>query len=72
MIWYVIIGIIVGFLFGYILFRNRPIGKIRVDNSDPDSGPYLFLELSHKGMDTIYKKKFVTLEVLLKDHIPPK
>lgn len=46
-----IIGIIIGIVFGRQVFRRDVVGSLRVDQSDPDSGPYLFLELSHKGAD---------------------
>ena len=54
-----IIGMIIGFVFGRQVFRRDVVGSLRVDQSDPDSGPYLFLELSHKGANAIYKKKYV-------------
>ena len=41
-----IIFLMVGILIGYILSRfipkEKPIGTLRVDQSDPDSGAYLF------------------------------
>ena len=65
----VIIGVVIGVVFGRQVFRKDTVGSLRVDQSDPDSGPYLFLELSHKGVDAIYKKKYVVLKVVLKDYI---
>ena len=64
-----LIGIMVGVLLSRFIFREKPVGSLRVDESDPDSGPYLFLELSHKGADAIYKKKYVVLKVNIKDYI---
>jgi hypothetical protein len=64
-----IIGIIIGVIFGRQVFRKDVVGSLRVDQSDPDSGPYLFLELSNKGASAIYKKKYVVLKVNLKDYI---
>lgn len=64
-----IIGIIIGIVFGRQLFRRDVIGSLRVDQSDPDSGPYLFLELSYEGVDAIYKKKYVVLKVNIQDYI---
>ena len=40
-----LIGIMVGVLLSRFIFREKPVGSLRVDESDPDSGPYLFLEL---------------------------
>ena len=58
----IIVGIIIGIVFGRRVFRSDVVGSLRVDQSDPDSGPYLFLELSHEGVDAIYKKKYVVLK----------
>lgn len=64
-----IVGIIIGIVFGRQVFRRDVVGSLRVDQSDPDGGPYLFLELSHKGADAIYKKRYVVLKVNIKDYI---
>ena len=65
----VIVGIIIGIVFGRQVFRRDVVGSLRVDQSDPDSGPYLFLELSHKGANAIYKKKYVVLKANIKNYI---
>lgn len=64
-----LIGTIIGLILSRFVFKEKPVGLLRVDQSDPDSGPYLFLELSHEGADAIYKKKYVVLKVNLKDYI---
>lgn len=64
-----LIGIVVGLILSRLICKEKPVGSLRVDQSDPDSGPYLFLELSHEGADAIYKKKYVVLKVNLKDYI---
>lgn len=64
-----VIGIFVGCVIALSIFRMRSVGSIRVDTSDPDDGPYLFLELS-KDIDEIYRKKYVTLKVNTKNFIP--
>ena len=63
------LGIIIGIVFGRQVFRRDVVGSLRIDQSDPDSGPYLFLELSHKGADAIYKKRYVVLKVNIKNYI---
>ena len=65
----IIIGIVFGIVFGRQVFRRDVVGSLRIDQSDPDSEPYLFLELSHKGADAIYKKRYVVLKVNIKDYI---
>jgi hypothetical protein len=67
-----LMGILTGMLIAKFAFRDKPIGSLRVDQSDPDSGPYLFLELSPGGADEIYKKKYVSLRVNLKNYISQK
>ena len=67
-----IIGIIIGIVFGRQVFRRDVVGSLRVDQSDPDSGPYLFLELDRSGADAIYKQRYVRLRVELKNYISHK
>lgn len=68
-----IIFLMVGILIGYILSRfipkEKPIGTLRVDQSDPDSRAYLFLELTQQGADSIKKKKYVLFKVDFKNYI---
>lgn len=65
-------GVFIGLLIERYAFRDKPIGSLRVDRSDPDSGPYLFLELNPGGADEIYKKRYVSLRVELKNYISHK
>lgn len=44
-------------------FKNRAIGTIRVDNSLPDEGPYLFLELTPTGYSKLEDKSFAIVQV---------
>ncbi|MDO5540792.1 MAG: beta-lactamase induction signal transducer protein [Eubacteriales bacterium] len=70
-----IIFLVIGIAIGCILSRFIPkkiVGTLRIDHSDPDSGPYLFLEIKHGGMETMRKKKYVLFEVNLKNYIPHK
>lgn len=60
-----------GILVGTIIHRDRPIGDLRVDHSDPDGGPYLFLELD-TDVPTIMRKSHVMLRVKVKDFLPHK
>ena len=63
------IGILVGIVCTTLAIRTKSVGSLRVDTSDPDDGPYLFLELS-KDIGEIYRKKYVTFKVSLKNFIP--
>ena len=60
-----LIGVMVGVLLSRFIFKEKPVGSLRVDESDPDSGPYLFLELDRSGADAIYKQRYVRLRVEL-------
>jgi hypothetical protein len=63
------IGVLIGCIFTRIIFQTRLVGSLRIDTSDPDDSPYLFLELS-KDIHEIYKNKYVMMKVNLKSFIP--
>lgn len=70
----VVIGaIILGFLCGvavtYFWNKKEVVGDLRIDTSDPDDNPYLFLELS-KNMNVVRNKKYVTFKVNTISYIP--
>ncbi len=67
----VIISFGLGVLVGTIVYRDRPVGDLRVGHSDPDGGPYLFLELD-TDVPTIMCKSHVMLRVKVKDFLPHK
>ena len=58
---FVILAFILGCIADRLSNRNRSIGNLRIDNSDPD-GPYLFLELNC-GPESFDNKKYVILKV---------
>lgn len=66
-----IAGLILGAIFTMILSRMRTIGALRVDRSDPEDGPYLFLELT-SGPEVIQHKKYITLKVDTRSYISQK
>lgn len=66
-------GALVGFVIAKILSRPKPIGFLRIDESDPDDGPYLFLELSPDSTPRVIKtKKYVTMAVKVENFISHK
>jgi hypothetical protein len=70
----VLIGIscfILGCVVTRFIFRTKPIGTLKVDESDPEDGPYLFLELS-TNPNAIKQKQYVTLKVDTKSYISQK
>ncbi len=66
-----VVAVVIGFIVGRVLPRERPVGDLRVDHSDPDGGPYLFLELD-ADVPTIMRKSHVMLWVKVKDFLPHK
>lgn len=64
-----LIGMLVGCVVTLFIFCMRSVGSLRIDTSDPDDGPYLFLEMS-KDINKVCKKKYITLKVNLKNFIP--
>jgi energy-converting hydrogenase Eha subunit F len=64
-----ILGFAVGFMLAQIILVPKVVGVLRVDRSDPDEAPYLFLECE-KTPDL--NQKYVTFEVLHKNYISQK
>ena len=62
------VGIIIGCIITLIIFKKFQIGDLRVDSSDPNDGPYLFLEL-YRGPHDIANKKYVVLKVNTQSYI---
>lgn len=65
------IGVAVGCILATAISRIKSVGILRVDTSDPDDNPYLFLELS-KGLNEICRRKYVVLKVCIKSFLPQK
>ena len=65
------VGVSLGVSIAFIIFRFHFIGDLRIDNSDPEYGPYMFLELS-KWIEDVSSKKYVVLKVKFENFIPQK
>lgn len=63
------LGILAGLVTAWII-KPRPMGRLRIDHSDPD-GPYLFLEIKVHP-DEIMRRKEVIFEVKAEDFISRK
>ena len=72
MVWLMIIIFLIGVSFGCtidrIMKRQKPIGNLRIDKSDPEDGPYFFLELEERPY-VVEKSKYVTLKVVAENYI---
>lgn len=66
-----LVASMIGFIIGRILPRERPLGDLRVDRSDPTCGPCLFLELD-TDVRTIMTKKQATFRVKVENFLPHK
>lgn len=51
--------------------KEKPVGDLRVDKSDPYDSPYLFLELN-VDPSIIEQKEYITLKVKVEDFISQK
>ena len=69
-----VLGVALGFLLGLsvaaLIFRANEIGTLRVDASDPDAPPCLFLEVNRGKFDTIQKSRRVCMAVSLLYSLP--
>lgn len=66
------IGFISGIIITFIIIRNFfSSGNLRIDLSDPEDGPYLFLELT-KELNAVLNKKIVIFTVRIKNDLPHK
>lgn len=65
---------IFGFIAGIVLEgknqKERVVGTLRVDRSDPDEQPYLFLELKNEGYANLQTQQYVTFQVLRENYLP--
>ena len=68
---FILVGICLGVSISAIIFRAYWVGTLRIDKSDPNEEPYMFLELD-KGIGDISSKKHVVLRVSTKNYISHK
>ena len=64
----ILLGMLIGIGIGYLLMRPKSSGYIRIDRSEPDEPPKLFLE-SHIEIYELSRKKHVTYEVKNENYI---
>ena len=63
-----VIGILIGFRIGKAKFYIRSIGDLRIDQSDQDDGPHLFLELD-ANVPAVLSQKYVAFRVKAEDFV---
>lgn len=63
-----LIGVLIGFRIGKAKFYIRPIGDLRIDQSDRDDDPHLFLELD-ANVPAVLSQKYVAFRVKGEDFV---
>lgn len=56
-------GVLIGVFLTTLFLVKETIGTLKVDNSDPDSPPFLFLEIDSGKSYRLKKDKHITLRV---------
>lgn len=60
---FLLAGMLIGVAVTTLLLVKDTIGTLRVNDSDPDSQPYLFLEIDSGKAYKLQKDKHITLRV---------
>lgn len=63
-----IAGVIAGVGSSVLVLLKTKGGTLRIDRSDPDSEPYMFLELT-ESLPSVMRKKYVIFRVNLENYI---
>lgn len=75
MIWIMIIVFLLGASFGSLIYKlshvPNAVGQLRIDSSDPEDGPYLFLELE-TDPDILKRKEYIYLKVNTESYVSQK
>lgn len=65
-----LLGMMAGYSLAMIKRDENPVGTLRVDRSDPDEAPYLFLELDDStAVNRIVKSDTVSFRVRAENYI---
>ena len=75
MLTYILVGIVcyfIGLLTYLVVLKPNPVGNLRIDRSDPDDEPYLFLEIERGKLEDIRDKRMIFLRVLNQNYITRK
>ncbi|MCM1363447.1 MAG: hypothetical protein NC215_00485 [Ruminococcus sp.] len=68
---YITGAIAIGIVIAIFIWKSKSIGSLRIDRSEPDEPPCLFLEF-HDALSIISNKRYVILEVKNEDFITHK
>lgn len=67
----ILLGMCLGVGLTIIFKRRRPVGTLRVDQSDSTEAPYLFLDLD-EPVNSFRREKYVTFKVRNENYISRK
>ena len=67
----VLAGLLLGLLISGVFVYKSAVGTLRIDQSDPEDGPYPFLE-GTKPLHYIMGRKFVILKVKVENYLSQK
>lgn len=62
MLWYCLLGFVLGIITSLIVVKRSLSGTLKVVKSDEENDPYLFVELD-KPVESIVEKRFVLFDV---------
>jgi len=65
----IVFAVLLGVLIGIAVSHRRSVGYLRVDCSDPDSAPYLFIELN-VPIARLLRSKTVRVKIKREDFLP--
>lgn len=67
---YFFVGLLIGLSAGiwFADLNYKEVGTLKIDESDPDDGPYLFLEIP-SNPNVLKKYKYITLKVDVDNYV---
>lgn len=64
-----VIGFVAGCAIISAIYRRKHVGTLRIDRSDPEDGPYFFLEVDSGKAASIPNQKIILLTVSNENYI---
>ena len=69
-----VVGVVIGVIIGCMVRKkpstSEPLGTLVIDRSDPDDGPYMFLEIGNReNVAVIMRQEAVTLKVEQRNYV---
>lgn len=59
-----VLGILIGCLLTrYLLYRNNTVGSLKLEDNNPDSSPYMFLEIYQGKSHLLNSNRYVVVKI---------